>query len=192
LSVVERRELPPSACEITLAQAIPKGKLIETIIQKATELGAARIVPLLTERVAIRLSDADAAVKQVKWQQVAIEAVKQCGAARLPRVDAPVSIAQLLARKEAFEFTLIASLHEGGRHPREFLRDFASRQGRLPRSVCVWVGPEGDFTPEEAASVRDAGACPISLGPLVLRTDTAASYCLSFLGYELSAPTTTN
>ena len=84
LSVSLKNFTPPLPCSITLLQAVPRGKIIESIIQKAVELGARRIVPLLTEHVVTRLDDRDAADKRVKWQQVAIEAIKQCGAAWLP------------------------------------------------------------------------------------------------------------
>ena len=76
---------------------MPKGKIIESIIQKAVELGARRIVPLLTERVVTQLDAGDAADKREKWQQVAIEAIKQCGAAWLPKIEAPTTIEQFLA-----------------------------------------------------------------------------------------------
>src|SRR5256885_15307672 len=80
---------PPLACEITLGQAIPKGKNMDLIIQKATELGATAIAPLLSERTVIQVDDEDSAKKQSKWQTVAIEAAKQCGQNWLPTVHAP-------------------------------------------------------------------------------------------------------
>ena len=91
LRLREKKTHPPLPCRVTLAQALPKGKIIESIIQKATELGVAEIVPLLTERVATRLDDDAAEGKGNKWQQVAIEAIKQCGQPWLPKVAAPPS-----------------------------------------------------------------------------------------------------
>jgi 16S rRNA (uracil1498-N3)-methyltransferase len=189
LSVVEMRAKPPLSCRITLLQAIPKGKIIETIIQKATELGASRIVPLLSERVAVRLDAREAAQKAAKLQLVAIEAIKQCGAAWLPKVETPVSLAGFLARREEFELPLVASLQAGSRSPKEYFQAFRGRHSRSPASACVWVGPEGDFTAAEISAVEADGALPITLGPLVLRAETAATYCLSVLNYEcLQAP----
>src|SRR5204862_6341470 len=98
---------------------------------------------------------------------------------------------QFLARKEKFELPLIASLQSDSRHPREFFRAFQSEHGRRPGSGCIWVGPEGDFSAAEVASVASAGASAISLGPLVLRTETAAIYCLSVINYELQSPVST-
>ena len=187
LSVLEKRSAPPLPCRITLVQAIPKGKLIEGIIEKATELGAHRIVPILSERVTTRLDDAGAAEKAEKWRLVAIEAIKQCGATWLPKVDVPTTPKHFLARKEAFDLTLVGALQADARHPRECLRAFQSQHGALPRNVCVWIGPEGDFTPDELRAIQGAGALPICLGTLVLRVETAAIYCLSFLNYEFQS-----
>lgn len=185
LTVLEKVSALPPPCQITLLQSVPKGKLFEAIIQKAVELGAHRIVPLLSDRVVLDLDTKTALRKIEKWRSVAIESIKQCGAAWLPLVEAPQSPQQFLARKEQFELPLIASLQPGSRHPREYFRAFQDKHGRPPRSACIWIGPEGDFTPEEVKRIESSGALPITLGKLVLRTETAAIYCLSFLNYEL-------
>jgi len=187
LAVVQRNTVPPLPCQITLLQAVPKGKIIEGIIQKATELGAHRIVPLLSDRVTARLDEESAADKAEKWRTTAIEAIKQCGSAWLPEVDAPVTPKEYLARGEKFELPLIASLQDDRRHPRDYFKTFQDEKGRLPKTVCVWVGPEGDFTPAEMSAAKSAGALPITLGRLVLRSETAAIYCLSILNYELQS-----
>lgn len=187
LAVVVKRAHRPPPCRITLLQALPKGKLIESIIQKATELGAARIVPLLAERVVATLDPTEAARKAEKWRLVAIEAIKQCGLAWLPRVEAPLTPRQFLARGEECELPLIASLQNDRLHPREYFRAFDAEHHRPPRTVCVWIGPEGDFSPAEVEAVKSAGGLPITLGPLVLRTETAAVYCLSVINYEVQA-----
>ena len=185
LEVLERTFVPTLPCQITLLQALPKGKLIENIIEKATELGVARIVPLLTDRVTAQLDAADGMRKTGKWRAVAIEAIKQCGAAWLPVVDPPTTLVEFLARKERPDLALVGALQGNRRHPRECLREFEAKQWCRPRTVWIWIGPEGDFTPEESNAIQSAGAQPVSLGRLVLRTETAAIYCLSFLNYEL-------
>ncbi len=187
LTVTEKRESPPPTCRVTLLQALPKGKLMEAIIQKATELGAFRIVPLLSERVIAKPDNRDARHKTEKWQTIAIESIKQCGLAWLPKVETPVTPQQFLARKEKFDVALLASLQSDARHPRKYFQNFQGDQGRRPESVCVWIGPEGDFSPAESEAIKTDGALPITLGPLVLRTETAAIYCLSILNYELQA-----
>ena len=187
LAVVHQNFVPPLPCQITLLQAIPKGKLFESIVQKTTELGVARVVPILSERVVAHLDQEESAQKADKWRQIAVEAIKQCGAPWLPQIETPVTPKQFLARKETFELPLIASLQNDRRHPREHFREFQAGHGRLPASVCVWIGPEGDFTPAEMNTIKAEGALPITLGRLVLRSETAAVYCLSILNYELQS-----
>jgi 16S rRNA (uracil1498-N3)-methyltransferase len=187
LTVEEKRVAAPPAAQITLLQAIPKGKIIEAIIQKATELGAARIVPLLTERVATRLDEREATRKTSKWQLIAIEAIKQCGNPWLPQVEVPVTPADFISRKEHFDLPLLASLQGETQHPRVYFDDFRKLHGRNPASVCVWIGPEGDLTPAEVTATKAWGARPITLGPLILRTETAATYCLSVINHEIQS-----
>ena len=188
LAIKEKRFSPAPPCPISLFVAVPKGKIIEGVIQKAVELGAHRIVPLLTERVVTQLDGEGAELKREKWQQVAIEAIKQCGAAWLPRVEAPVTLKDFLARGEMPELTLVGSLQTERHHPRTVVAEFRAQHKRIPQGVGVWIGPEGDFTLAELQAIATAGAKPITLGPLTLRVETAAIYCLSFLNYELQEP----
>jgi 16S rRNA (uracil1498-N3)-methyltransferase len=181
LAVEQTHSSPAPSCRVTLVQAVPKGKLIETIIQKATELGVFRIIPLLSERVATHLEGDAVNHKAEKWRHVAVEAIKQCGQRWLPQVDAPVTLPALLARGESFDLSLVGSLRDDARHPREYFK-------KRPATIRLWIGPEGDFTDAELAAIRDAGGLPISLGPLVLRSDTAALYALSVVSYELQTP----
>jgi 16S rRNA (uracil1498-N3)-methyltransferase len=185
LSVSLKNFTPSPPCPVTLLVAVPKGKIIEDIIQKAVELGASRVVPLLTERVATHLDAEAAADKREKWRQVAIEAIKQCGAPWLPKIEMPVTIERFLARPERFDFSLVGSLQTERRHPRERFQEFQTKHGRRPQSAAVWIGPEGDFTLDELKAIETGGALPITLGALTLRVETAAVYCLSFLNYEL-------
>jgi 16S rRNA (uracil1498-N3)-methyltransferase len=188
LNVCETYTRPPRSCLVTLIQAVPKGKIIEAIIQKATELGVARIVPLISERVVAQLEPEDAARKTAKLKSVAVEAIKQSGSCWLPQIEAPLTLNQFLARNEPFELPLIASLQPGSRPAREYFRAFQAQHGRRPGSASVWIGPEGDFTPAETEAIKAHGALPITLGQLVLRVETAAIYCLSILHYELESP----
>lgn len=187
LKVMERMVHPAPLWQITLCQAVPKGKIIEAIIQKATELGAWKIVPLLSERVVIHLDNEMACEKQQKWQAVAIEAIKQCGSPWLPQVIKPSAPADFVAQSGQFELALVAVLQPGARHPREHFNDFRRKHGRNPKSIQIWIGPEGDFTSGEVERIETAGALPVTLGPRVLRTETAAIYCLSVINYELQS-----
>jgi len=190
LNVLERESAPPLPSHITLAQAIPKGKLFEAIIQKATELGVFRIVPLLTERVVGKLAPEEASHKVEKWRQVAIEAIKQCGSSWLPKIETPLTVEKFLPLQTEVDLALVGSLEPKSQHPRLFFKEFAQAHGKKPTTVSVGIGPEGDFTSAELSTLESAGAKPITLGPLVLRTETAALYCLSFINYELQSPTT--
>jgi len=182
LCVRQRKTAAPLACCITLLQAVPKGKLFESIIQKATELGAVRIVPLLSERVVVHLDKKETMRKAAKWQSIAVEAIKQCGAPWLPKVEIPMSPADFLAKKVQFDFALVGSLQSDAKHPNIWLQN-----EKRPQSAAIWIGPEGDFTPAELEAIKASGAHPITLGPLILRTETAAIYCLSILNYEFSS-----
>jgi 16S rRNA (uracil1498-N3)-methyltransferase len=186
LEVVSTRSSSPSPHQLTLLQAIPKGKLMEEVIQKATELGVHRIVPIISERVVVRLDPQDAISKTVRWRQVAVEAIKQCGSAWLPHVGEPVTPEVFLDRGEECELAVVGSLQPNAQHPRHYFEEFRRARNRKPKTISVWVGPEGDFTPAELKLMESAGVRPINLGPLVLRTDTAAIYSLSVLNYELA------
>jgi 16S rRNA (uracil1498-N3)-methyltransferase len=185
LAALQKHTAPPLPCQITLLQAVPKAKAMDCIVQKATELGAARVVPILSERTVVRLDGEDATDKAEKWQQIAIESIKQCGSPWLTKIELPVTLKDYLARRERFKLTFIASLQDDGRHPREFIQQFRKEHNRLPETACVWIGPEGDFSPAETNHIKAEGALPITLGRLVLRSDTAALYSLSVLNYEL-------
>lgn len=171
LEVKDRKVGERAPYEVTLFQALPKGKAFETILQKATELGADRIVPLLTERVVTR------AEKHEKWQWIMIDAMKQCGNPWMPILETPHKFADAARRVKEFDVSLVGSLDVARRNVREWLVGM--------RNVAVWVGPEGDFTPGEMQTLVNAGVKPMSLGRLVLRSDTAAISSLTIVNYEL-------
>ena len=146
--------------------------------------------------------------KELKWQTVAIEAAKQCGQNWLPHVHTPRKLKEFFKSVEAgaslpqpaasqptrlplqkndsrYDLQLIGSLQPDALHLKKILADFSSEHRYLPSSVLMLIGPEGDFTPAELALARSRGCRPITLGPIVLRTETAAIYCLSVLSYEL-------
>jgi 16S rRNA (uracil1498-N3)-methyltransferase len=187
LRVLQEALTPKLPARLSLAQAIPKGKNMELIVQKAVEIGAAEVFPLLSSRSVVQL-DADSAVqRQCKWHNVAIEAAKQCGQNWLPQVHLPGSPENFFSRLETnFDLQLIGSLQPGAMHLKKVLADYAdTHNGGRPASVLMVIGPEGDFTPAEIALARSHGCTPITLGPIILRVETAAIYCLSILSYEL-------
>lgn len=189
LRVIEIRTAPAPVCRTTLLQAIPKGKLIESIIQKSVELGVSRVVPLITERVVKRFDAADLEDVQDKWRQVAVEAIKQSGSPWLPAVEAPCLLKDALTFGNAADLALVGSLRPQRAHPRTWFQAFRQSASRLPATVALWIGPEGDFTDSELDLLLASGAKPVTMGELILRTETAALYGLSMINYEISAPT---
>jgi 16S rRNA (uracil1498-N3)-methyltransferase len=158
---------------------------MDLIVQKAVELGAAEIAPIISDRTIVRLDDAEAAQKQSKWQTIAIEAAKQCGQNWLPEVQTPLSLAQFFSARPRFDLQLVGSLQSEAQHLKKILFDHSPEHRERPASVLMLVGPEGDFTPAELSLAKSHGCRPITLGPVILRVETAALYCLSVLSYEL-------
>jgi 16S rRNA (uracil1498-N3)-methyltransferase len=184
LEVRQKNPLPLPACHLTLIQALTKPKSMDMILQKAVELGVRRLLTVASERSVTQLEGGEAERRAERWQLMLIDAMKQSGAPWLPTIAPPVRVGELVGTAPAGELVLLASLQPGAHHPRAYLEDHRRAQGRLPASIAVWVGPEGDFTPAEVNQIRAAGALPISLGPLVLRSETAALYALSVLASE--------
>lgn len=185
LAVRRHQRRPPLPSAITLGQALPKGPAMEAIIRKATEIGAAVIAPLASERTEVHLAAERAERKTGKWQLAALEAAKQCGNPFLPEILPVQPARRCLEQSQGHDLRLIASLHPGARRLQDVLGEYRAAHGRDPQKVLLLIGPEGDFTPAEMSAAQTHGFAPITLGPLVLRCETAAVYALSVLSYEL-------
>lgn len=157
-----------SRLAIDVYQALPERERFELVLQKLTELGASRIVPVETAR-SITLAQRDAGqAKSHRWPEVVLRAARQCRRAALPELFGVVGLERALALADAAELRLM--LYEGEEH-----WTLTEALGRLrPRRVALLVGPEGGFADDEVAVARVAGFVPISLGPRILRTETAA------------------
>ncbi|MBP8258281.1 MAG: 16S rRNA (uracil(1498)-N(3))-methyltransferase [Verrucomicrobia bacterium] len=186
IQTVRRHLVSPPARPITLVQSMPKGPAMETIIEKALELGAARIVPVMSSRCEVRIESGAAATRARRWRATAIAALKQCGAPWLPQIDPPQPLAAYLERPWPAELALLGTLEPDGQPARHWIDAFRRARGRAPASALIWIGPEGDFTPGEIQAIRQTGACPLTLGPHVLRADTAAIAALAILQSELA------
>ena len=192
LRVLSSRQAPPPPCPITLAQALPKGAAMDAIVRKAVEIGAACIVPLASERSQVHLNNTREDRKAGKWRAAALEAAKQCGNPWLPEIR-PVQNTTAFLREfqnppagTRHSLRLVASLHDGARPLKAvFAEHRAARAGQSPQSVFWLIGPEGDFSPAEMLAATAAGFAPVTLGPLVLRCETAAIYALSVTTHEL-------
>jgi 16S rRNA (uracil1498-N3)-methyltransferase len=162
-----------SACAITLAQGVLKGERMSWLIQKATELGVARIVPLETARVVRHVPAGRLGDRQQRWERVAREAVKQCGRSVVPSVEAPRPLAAVLADAAAHDAAWLC--WEGGGRA---VAEVAQGAGR-PRRLLLLIGPEGGFTVEEVAQAERAGARLVGLGPRILRAESAGLVMLA-------------
>lgn len=171
----EIQQWPASKPELILATAVPKGKTMDWIIEKAVELGVSRIVPLLTRHTVVKYDQVEAIKKAEKWQKLALEACKQCGQPWLPNVATPVTIDEFLSTPSSSS-KIIASLAPGAQPLREIMASMDS-----PESIDILIGPEGDFSLEETEKSLAAGYQPVTLGPLVLRCETASLMVLSAL-----------
>jgi 16S rRNA (uracil1498-N3)-methyltransferase len=163
-STEPRRESPLA---LTLYQGIPKGRKMDLVIEKATELGIQTIVPFSS---AFSLgAGAGAVAKRDRWQRVAVAASKQSGRTSVPQVAAPMTFAELVAGAAAHDLRLL--FYEGaGTVPFVALPEPATP----PASAAIVIGPEGGFSRDETAAARDAGFALVAMGPRILRTETAA------------------
>jgi len=170
---------------IHLAFAMPKGKNFDLVIQKTTELGVDRIIPLITERTITRPSGKKGALlkKVEKWQRVAIEATKQCGRRWVPEISAPLAWNDFLTSVEG-SVALLGSLEAESRSLREHLLSSRVKKGDSKTDLVLAIGPEGDFTRSEYQSAKAAGFLALALGDHILRAETASIAGMTLLAYE--------
>ncbi len=169
--------------DIVLVQAVLKGNRMDLLVEKATELGIARLVPVVSQRSVPRFSESQAIQKRTRWERVAVSAAKQCGTNWLPLIDCPVAFEEgLQTALRSGGPVLLASLTEVTRPLATVLEQWYASP---PPIVTVVIGPEGDLTPEESQLALQEGAVPVSLGQLTLRAETAAFYAVSVLAAML-------
>jgi len=171
-----REPVAAGALEIVLAQAIPKGAKMDFIVEKATELGVARVIPLLTERAAGTYARSG---KTERWRRLARSAAEQCGRRDIPQIDEPLEWERFCESLGSFDRTLVPwELAE-----RVALRDALPALLAGVRSVVIAIGPEGGFGHAEIERATAAGAVIVSLGRRILRTETAGLVACSILRY---------
>jgi 16S rRNA (uracil1498-N3)-methyltransferase len=181
-SVADSRQVDrESPLSVTLVQCVPRGDRMDFIVQKATELGVARIVPVLSQRSVVRLDKAQAESKAIHWRAVAISACEQCGRNRLPVIEAARPLLNYLG--ESAPGARLRLVLEPESAP------LAAAAGHGPVGASglevvdaeIAIGPEGGFAPDELEAFRVAQFSPVGLGPRVLRTETAAIAALVWL-----------
>ena len=163
--------------KVTLYQGLPKQGKMEWIIEKCTEMGISTIVPVQMTRSVVKLDASQSEKKRERWQKTANEAAKQCGRGVVPQVMPPVKL-QDLKRENLPDYLLVPYEEEKAKPIKDALR------GKKEKSVGIFIGPEGGFTEEEVAHLADMGAESVTLGPRILRTETAGVVALSLVLYE--------
>jgi len=162
-----------SPLRITLLQGIARGEKMDLILQKATELGVARIVPVDAERTEVRLDAARMEKRVAHWRSVVASACEQCGRARVPEVAVPIAIVD--AGAHSADATLRLTLDPGGGH------SMASLAIDADASIAIAIGPEGGWSPRDRDVLRSAGFEGLKLGPRILRTETAGLAAIAAL-----------
>jgi len=182
--------------EVTLVQAIPKLDRMDYVIQKTTELGISSIIAVETARTIVHLDAAKLKHRMDRWNRIAVEASKQCGRSTIPKIEAALNFKDALKKIDHCDLKLIACLHKDVKklyqachcealHTSDVCNLHTSDVCKA-EAISILIGPEGDFTEDEVKMAIDAGCVPVSLGPNVLRTDTAPVAALSILMYEFS------
>lgn len=173
-----RKSIPKESPFITLIQAIPKKEKMDYIIEKTTELGVGRIVPVVTGRTVVRWDDAKRFGNAERWRRIALAAAKQCGRADVPEVCPVEKLATALKSVKDDSLKVIAALAEGTVPLKEAFRNYNGGH------YAIAIGPEGDFTGSEIEAAVESGFKPVNLGQRVLKSDTAGLFVISAINYE--------
>ena len=176
------RPILPSPWAVHLGITIPGQGKLEEIISSATQLGVSEILPLETERTVVRFTQERFQRKLEHLRQVSIETAKQCGIGLLPEIRPVTLWSRLLASFPQYDRIILAAVE--GPHE-SWKKALSSLPGTSPAKILMLIGPEGDFSPEEVRQAAGAGARLVSLGPLVLRCETAVVSSLSTLFFVL-------
>lgn len=166
--------------EVTLLQGIPKSDKMDTIIQKCVELGIGKIVPVISDRTVVKFANTkDMEAKRARWQRISLEAAKQCNRGIVPVVEMPIRFDKAIGIAKDYALSLIPYENERDTSIRKHLNGFVNGK------VCFYIGPEGGFTDNEINKAIEHGVKPVTLGPRILRTETAGIAVLSIIMYEL-------
>ncbi|MDO3409155.1 16S rRNA (uracil(1498)-N(3))-methyltransferase [Saccharibacillus sp. CPCC 101409] len=169
---------------VSIAQSLPKGDKLETVIQKCTEIGAHAFVPFLSERTVVQYDAKKEEKRLQRWSKIAKEAAEQSHRSRIPELSQPLTYRQLLQSFERYDLVLFCYEKEDAKQLRDLVRPFAESCAEGASSVLVVVGPEGGFTEKEAETAAAAGASITGLGRRILRAETAGMTALACILYE--------
>ena len=182
LSIVDKKPFfTEPQMEINLYQSVPKGSKMEFVIQKTTELGINSIIPVLTERTIVQFKN-DKDKKVERWKKIAEEASKQSKRGIIPQIINPMSFEDALEHCSENQINIIAYEKEESFGIKQLMNKF--KDSNIEK-VGIWIGPEGGFSDNEISLALKENLYSISLGPRILRTETAGLTVLSILMYEL-------
>ncbi len=174
-TIIEEKEAPVN---VYLAQGLPKSDKMDYIVQKAVELGVRGVYPMAAEHCVVQYDQAKQKTRRERWQKIAVEAAKQCGRAVVPVVEPVASLASILASVDPE--TIVLMLYEG-QAAQGLKQALAERPGK---SYLLLIGPEGGFSAKEVALCENHGVMVVTMGPRILRTETAALAGVAVVMYE--------
>jgi len=177
--ISEKHPKSESKVKVAIAQGIPKNPKMDLIVQKATELGAIRIIPVKTERSIVKIKKEKEEIKVSRWQKIAKEAAEQSGRLIIPFVEEVRMLKEILRLCADFDKCIMLWEMEKERTIKKFLQE-----NKAIKNLLVLIGPEGGFSHEEAELAKEQGFITVSLGNRILRTETAALAVLSMIDYE--------
>jgi 16S rRNA (uracil1498-N3)-methyltransferase len=181
LKIALKKTAPESRLKLTIACAVPKNTRFDDIVDFLTQLGVERIIPMMTERVIVKLDGARAEEKLKRWVKIAQSAAQQSQRSRTPIIEPVTNIEEVIKNSDGYSLKLIP--HLSGE--RRLLRDILAEDAPKSDSIIVLIGPEGDFTPGEVALALAHGFTAVSLGDTVLRVAAAAIAAASYIKFAL-------
>lgn len=171
-----------SPMEVHLFQGLPKAAKMDLIAQKCTELGVSEITPIITERVVVKGNETSEFKKVDRWNRIALEACKQSKRSIIPTINQPIEFQGLMEALKDFDLVIVPyenQENQGIRYVKSQVKD------KEIKKAAIIIGPEGGFEESEIQALKEAGSFIVTLGPRILRTETAGFVALSLLMYEL-------
>ena len=180
LQIIEMEEKRVPKIRITLAQVVLKTKKMDLVIQKATELGAHVIVPIISDRTVVKIEDKQDK-KIERWKRIMVEAAKQCGRSSVPAIQPPVDLDAFITGGGKSKKLFLCE--RGGKFLRDILMYSHTEKMKIPESIILLVGPEGGWTESEKQNIMENSYEAVSLGSLMLRSETAAIVSLAMVSH---------
>ena len=170
-----------SPVEVYLYQGIPKSTKMDLIVQKNTELGVKAITPIITERVVVK-TELKEYKKVDRWNRIALEACKQCKRSLIPQINVPIEFDNLIEELKHMDLVVVPYENQKGYGIKKLIENIEKDS---INKVAIVIGPEGGFADSEILKLKEIGSEIVTLGPRILRTETAGFTCLSLIMYEL-------